>query len=149
MIAVERASIFELPADVRVNTINTAGVMGAGVALAFRRRYPDMFRAYKLACELGSIQIGTLHTWQADDCLIVNLPTKLSWRTPSQYNYVESGLRALRILLQEIEAGRRVTIPAIGCGNGGLDWSVVLPMINMELAPVAERHSITLLEPLR
>lgn len=159
MITVARASIFELPADVRINTVNTVGVMGAGVALAFRRRYPDMFRAYELACERGEVRIGSLHTWRADDAcssrgacspsLIVNFPTKMHWREKSRYEYVRAGLVALRDLLATLEAGKRVVIPALGCGNGGLDWSVVLPMIKTELAPVGERHSITILEPLR
>jgi O-acetyl-ADP-ribose deacetylase (regulator of RNase III) len=126
--------MFETPADIRVNTVNCVGVMGAGVALAFKTKYPAMFRAYKAACDAQEVQPGKLNIWRTlDGEWVINFPTKRHWRENSRYEDIELGLVALRDYLAG--QGRvRVTLPALGCGHGGLDWERVSAMIREQLA---------------
>lgn len=132
MIHYVSGNCFDRAADVRVNTVNCVGVMGKGIALQFKQRYPKMFLDYKTACERGEVTPGRLHTYGTSDCLIVNFPTKRHWHKPSRYEDVDAGLDALRSLLAPM--GRvHVTLPALGCGNGGLDWNRVSQMIGFDL----------------
>jgi len=124
--------MFAMDADYRVNTVNCMGVMGAGVALAFRERYPEMFAAYQVECRLGLVAPGRLGKWSGPDCTIINLPTKRQPRNKSRYEDVEAGLAALRHFLED-KGGVRVTLPALGCGHGRLDWTVVRGMIEAHL----------------
>lgn len=137
MIKMAFGDLFESGAQVLVNPVNCIGAMGAGVALQFKRRYPGMFREYKHECDYGHARVGLLMQWTAPNGqLIVNLPTKVSWRFPSEYRYVEKGLIALATLLEEPRfEGASVALPPLGCGLGGLDWDVVLPMILKHLGP--------------
>lgn len=150
MLTIKRSDIFAERADIRVNAVNTVGVMGAGVARAFRLRYPYMYYTYKLACDYGDLQIGSLHVYHADDCTIVNFPTKKHWRNPSSYSYIAAALPQLAAVIrqyaEEIKPSPRVVVPALGCGNGGLDWSVVRSMIESELSSLPA--DIVVLEPL-
>lgn len=123
-----RGDMFDFHADIHVNTVNCVGVMGAGVALAMKSRYPEMFRAYKKACENGQVKPGELHIWRTLTEWIINFPTKRHWREDSRYEDIESGLVALRRYLVGI-GHVRVTLPALGCGHGGLDWSRVSKLI--------------------
>jgi adenine-specific DNA methylase/O-acetyl-ADP-ribose deacetylase (regulator of RNase III) len=125
--------MFDTPADIRVNTVNCVGVMGAGVALAFKQRFPEMYRDYKRECELGRVRPGELHVWKnLSGDWIINFPTKRHWREKSRYEDIESGLVALREYLAQL--GKvRVTLPALGSGHGGLDWSRVSKMIQKHL----------------
>ena len=125
-------NLFDSPAEGLVNTVNTVGVMGKGIALQFKRRYPENFKVYKAACNSQTLVPGVvLDVWDQDafgrKC-ILNFPTKEHWRNPSKYEYIEAGLPALReaILRNKLTS---VAIPPLGCGNGGLDWEVVRPMI--------------------
>lgn len=132
MIEWTSGDMFRVDVDVRVNTVNCVGVMGAGVALAFKERYPDMFRAYKRACKNGEIQPGKLDIWHTLTEWVVNFPTKQHWRNKSEYRDIEAGLRALREYLLE-KGNVSVALPALGCGHGGLDWELVSKMIETEL----------------
>lgn len=125
MIKFTEGDIFDFPADVRINTVNCVGVMGAGVALAFKNKYPEMFKEYQQACKAGRIKPGFLHIWRtAGGEQIINFPTKRHWRERSRYEDIEAGLNALREFLAN--QGRvRVVLPALGCGHGGLDWTKV------------------------
>ena len=124
--------MFETPADIRVNTVNCVGIMGAGVALAFKNRYPAMFREYKRECAAGNIRPGALHVWRELDQWVINFPTKRHWKEKSRYEDIESGLVALREYL--LKAGPvKLALPALGCGHGGLDWNVVSDMIRRHL----------------
>jgi O-acetyl-ADP-ribose deacetylase (regulator of RNase III) len=133
MIHFTKGDMFDVEADVRVNTVNCVGVMGAGVALAFKKRYPDMFLDYKKACDAGQVSPGNMYVWhsQANDW-VINFPTKRHWREKSRYDDILSGLDALFNYLKK-HVGVRVALPALGCGNGGLDWSRVKPMIEEKL----------------
>ena len=140
MIRYEQGDIFDTPADIRVNTVNCVGVMGAGVALAFKNRYPDMFRDYVHACKDGLVRPGKPHLWEKGDLYepvtVVNLPTKDHWRQPSTYEYVEKGLMWLHDFVAQ-RGNVRVTVPALGCGHGGLDWEKVKPMMETSLCDLA------------
>lgn len=132
MIRFTQGDMFETPADIRVNTVNCVGVMGAGVALAFKNRYPAMFREYKRECAAGRMQPGFMHVWRELDQWIINFPTKRHWKDKSRYDDVEAGLVALREYLFKL-GPVKVALPALGCGHGGLDWKKVSAMIREHL----------------
>jgi hypothetical protein len=125
--------MFDRPADIRINTVNCVGVMGKGIALEFKKRYPQMFAAYARACRDGEVQVGSLHVFAIDNLQIINFPTKQHWRDGSQYQWISDGLHALRRHLLQFP-GHHVTIPALGCSNGGLLWPVVGQMTHDILA---------------
>lgn len=125
--------MFETPADLRVNTVNCVGVMGAGVAAAFKKRYPEMYRDYVRACKNGEVQPGRLHIWKTlTGEWVVNFPTKRHWKEKSRYEDIEAGLVELRKYLAA-QGSVRMTLPALGCGHGGLSWEKVAPLIEQYL----------------
>ena len=144
MITFKSGDMFEGTYDVMVNTVNCVGVMGKGVALEFKKRFPDMFRAYKEDCSKGEVVPGKLHVWVGWTETIVNLPTKRHWRDGSRYEDVEVGLVALREYLAS-RGAVTVALPPPGCGNGGLDWKVVKGMVSKHLDGLDA--SITAFEP--
>lgn len=116
-----------------VNTVNTVGVMGKGIALQFKEAFPVNNRKYMEACKKQELTIGkVLAVWDSNlllgKKLIINFPTKKHWRQPSKYEYIETGLAALVELLKK-ENIRSIAIPPLGCGNGGLDWNQVRKLI--------------------
>lgn len=128
-----KGNMFNTPAEILINTVNCVGVMGAGIALKFKQRYPQMFDEYRRKCGAGEIRPGELHVWQSlNGERIVNFPTKRDWRNDSRYEDIESGLLALKLFLAS-QGPVRVVIPALGCGHGGLDWSIVSAMISEHL----------------
>lgn len=132
-------------AQLLVNTVNTVGVMGAGVAKAVRLRYPDIMAPYKAACESPDprrrLEPGTLHLYTAPDGrLVVNMATKQNWRDPSEYDWVGAGLVYLnRLLCEKRKDIKSVLLPPPGCGHGGLEWEKVNRMVRTYLRPAAER----------
>lgn len=132
MIKFVTGDFFDYEANIRINTVNCVGVMGAGVALLFKKKFPDMFKEYYKACKIGEIMPGKPHVWSQydmfSDLTIINFPTKLDWRNPSEYEYIEKGLSWLRNYLKDKKEAT-VTLPALGCGHGGLDWEKVKGMI--------------------
>lgn len=144
MIQFMRGNLFDVRADILVNTVNCVGVMGKGVALEFKNRYPAMFFAYRAACARGDLRIGTIHVWHRD-VWIINLPTKKDWRNTSEYECIEAGLIALRNYLREQSRAYSVAMPPPGCGNGGLDWARVKPMIEKTLGSLP--NTIYVFEP--
>lgn len=119
-----------------VNTVNTVGVMGKGIALQFAERYKENLRQYKQACKSGELQPGILLVVQDRDIhgdrTIINFPTKKHYRHPSKYEYIETGLKALTKVVRELSI-KSIALPPLGCGNGGLDWQVVKEMIQRHL----------------
>lgn len=111
-----------------MNTVNVVGVMGKGIALEFKERYPDMYKAYKKLCDNHSLDVGKLHLWRAVDHWVLNFPTKTTWRQPSKLDYVESGLEAFRRSYKQMGISS-VSFPPLGCGNGNLDWGDVRPLM--------------------
>ena len=134
MITYIDADLFMSPAKVLVNTVNTKGVMGKGIALRFKRVYPDMFRAYRDHCEYGRLGIGQLFLYKTRHKWILNFPTKKHWRTPSRVEYIEAGLR--KFAASYAERGiTSIAFPALGCGNGELDFEAqVKPLMEKYLS---------------
>lgn len=138
-------NMFDRPADIRINTVNCVGVMGAGVALAFKRLHPLMFAEYQRKCRAGLILPGQLHVWHAPNGeRIVNFPTKRHWHDNSRYEDIDAGLLALKTFLAD--QGRvRVTLPALGCGHGRLNWTIIASMITKHLQGLEAQ--ITVFQP--
>ncbi len=133
MLEFVKGDLFDVKADIRVNTVNCVGVMGAGVALAFKQRYPEMFRDYRYDCKSGAIRPGKMHIWKSlSGDWVINFPTKRDWREPSRYEDIDAGLIDLREYLDSV-GPVSVALPALGCGHGGLDWSRVSGMIRERL----------------
>lgn len=128
MVNFTSGNMFAIKADIRVNTVNCVGIMGAGVALSFKVRYLEMFEEYRRRCQCREVQVGQLDIHHLDGLTIVNLPTKVVPRKKSQYEWVESGLKSLHEFLKG-KGLVRVTLPALGCGHGGLDWDRVKGLI--------------------
>lgn len=123
-----------LDADVEavVNTVNTVGVMGKGIALMFKERFPENYAAYAAACKAKEVRIGKMFVSPTNELdgprWVINFPTKEHWRAPARLDWVRAGLAALRKVIQERQI-RSVALPPLGCGNGGLDWAEVRPLI--------------------
>jgi O-acetyl-ADP-ribose deacetylase (regulator of RNase III) len=130
--AIERGKGNLLAADVDalVNTVNSEGVMGKGLALQFKKAFPDNFAAYERACKAGEVAPGRMHVVQrlASPRFIINFPTKKHWRHPSKLEYIRDGLRDLVAQVRALGIAS-IAIPPLGCGNGGLAWSDVRPLI--------------------
>lgn len=124
------------PADTLVNTVNTVGVMGKGVAKEMRAIYPEMFVAYEARCAAGDLVPGSLHLWRTPHKNVLNLPTKRHWRSPSRIEDIEAALRTFAAEWHRYGL-TRVSFPQLGCGNGGLDWeSQVRPLMERWLGPL-------------
>lgn len=135
-------SLFDGQFDALINTVNCQGVMGTGIALKFKQKHPTMFKQYKLDCDRHKLTIGKGTRFDCDDGLIIfNLPTKFNWYDESTLHYVEQGLIWLKKEL-ELEECMKVAIPQLGCGNGGLKWEVVKPLIKTHLEEL--QHDIYL-----
>jgi O-acetyl-ADP-ribose deacetylase (regulator of RNase III) len=138
MIKVFEGDMMQSKAEALVNTVNTVGVMGKGIALQFKEAFPSNNKAYIDACKSKELEIGKIFAIWDENLelgrkLIINFPTKTHWRYPSKYEYIEKGLIALRQLLQK-EKIKSIAIPPLGSGNGGLDWNKVKPMIEKALS---------------
>ncbi|MGD0461412.1 MAG: macro domain-containing protein [Tepidisphaeraceae bacterium] len=132
MIQFKKGNLLEANVDAVVNSVNTVGVMGKGIALMFKERFPDNFKAYEAASKRGDVQIGRMFVTAATELSgprwIINFPTKKHWRHPSKVEWIAEGLKDLRAVIAEKRI-RSVAIPPLGSGNGGLDWSVVRRLI--------------------
>lgn len=139
MITYVDGDLFTSPAKVLVNTVNTVGVMGKGLAKEFKRLFPEMFSEYQRLCEEGDLVIGSLFLYHTPHKSVLNFPTKRHWRSPSTVEYIEQGLRTF------IESYERLGIdsiafPQLGCGNGELDWdSQVRPLMENYLREIPIR----------
>lgn len=133
MITYTRTNIFESNAQVLVNTVNTVGVMGKGLAKEFKRLYPDMFESYQDYCNKKRFQIGNLHLYQTKNKQILNFPTKQNWRSASKLEYIELGLKKFVEQYQQQKINS-ISFPMLGCGNGGLSWrSEIKPLMHKYL----------------
>ncbi len=132
MIEYIEGDIFESPAQVIVNTVNTVGVMGKGLALSFKQRYPQMFEKYKLACEKHQLTIGKLMLFYEPDHWLLMFPTKENWRNPSKLEYIEKGLMKFTQTYAEKNI-TSIAFPRLGCGNGELNWEDVKPIMEKHL----------------
>lgn len=132
MIDLACGKLLDAEAEALVNPVNCVGIMGKGLALQFRRAFPENFRAYAEACRQGRVRLGELFVFSlpgtAQPRFLVNLPTKAHWRDGSQLEDLARGLEALRIWIL-VSAVRTIAVPALGCGLGGLRWEQVRPLI--------------------
>jgi O-acetyl-ADP-ribose deacetylase (regulator of RNase III) len=131
-------NLLESRADALVNTVNTVGVMGKGIALMFKEAFPANFREYEAACKRGDVRTGTMFVTERPAMMgpprwIINFPTKQHWRAKTRLEWIEAGLQDLRRVILDREIAS-IAIPPLGCGNGGLEWRDVRPMIERALA---------------
>ncbi len=138
MINYIEGNLFESKAEALVNTVNTAGIMGKGIALQFKKEFPHNYKVYKIACQNKNFSIGDLLITEEESLLygkkiIIDLPTKTDWRKPSEYSYIEIGLKKLVQAIREREI-KSIAIPPLGSGNGGLNWGNVRTLMETTLA---------------
>ncbi|MCF8361725.1 MAG: macro domain-containing protein [Prolixibacteraceae bacterium] len=137
MISFKTGNIFESNAEALVNTVNTVGVMGKGVALQFKKAYYNNYKAYVEACKNNEIRIGKLFVFKdsnlsSGEKYIINFPTKKDWRKPSEYCFIEAGLDDLADIIKKYNI-KSLAIPPLGAGNGGLEWEKVKRIIKQKL----------------
>lgn len=133
MIEYRRGDLFASGAVALVNTVNCVGVMGKGVALQFKHRFPENYLAYVSACQRGYLSPGGIFPFWDDKSLswIINVATKNHWKNPSTIEWVNLGARLIRAHCDSYRIPT-VAIPPLGCGNGGLNWADVKPIIDRE-----------------
>ncbi|MER6782728.1 MULTISPECIES: macro domain-containing protein [unclassified Streptomyces] len=139
MIEEVHGNLLNAEVDALVNTVNTVGVMGKGVALQFKQAFPENFKFYKAACEHGEFSLGEVLVFDSGKLgsqrYIVNFPTKGHWRSRSKLRDVDSALSALVQAIKEYRI-QTIAIPALGCGNGGLDWPEVRALVYEKLSHI-------------
>lgn len=149
--AIERTTgnLLAANVDALVNPVNTVGVMGKGLALAFKRAFPEVFREYAAACKRGEVVVGRMHVVLRSGTprVIINFPTKQHWRQPAKLDYVREGMGDLVAQIRALEI-TSIAIPALGCGLGGLAWADVEPLIVSAVAPLDDVR-VVLFEPER
>ena len=130
MIIEKNGNIFTTEAQTIVNTVNCVGVMGKGLALQFKKRYPENFDDYRIFCEKGLLTIGNMFitNQRAQPKYVINFPTKVHWRDKSKIEYIFQGLHDLKCYASLMQI-KSIAIPPLGCGLGGLDWKDVKPLI--------------------
>lgn len=150
MIKYITGNIFESDAEALVNTVNTVGVMGKGIALGFKKRYPENFKIYLNACKTNELKIGTLLVTETQDLngkkIIINFPTKKHWRNPSEYEYIEKGAVELVRVIKE-KGIKSIAIPPLGAGNGGLNWAQVRSILTNHILPIRDLCDFIIYEP--
>lgn len=150
MITFTQGNLLEAKAEALVNTVNTVGVMGKGIALMFKERFDQNYRLYAGACKAKQVQTGRMFVTEVQELdgprWIVNFPTKQHWRAPSQMAWVVDGLQDLRRFLVEQEV-KSIAIPPLGAGNGGLEWADVREQIKTALGDLDTE--ILVFEPTR
>jgi O-acetyl-ADP-ribose deacetylase (regulator of RNase III) len=128
MIRFASGNLLDSDAEALVNAVNTVGVMGKGIALMFKKAFPDNYRAYRVACNEGKVNVGHMFVYEraaaGSPRWIINFPTKMHWRNPSRLEWIREGLQDLRRVARKHEI-RSIAIPPLGAGLGGLDWNDV------------------------
>lgn len=136
MITDVHGNLLASDADALVNTVNTVGVMGKGIALHFKNAYPANYKAYRAACQRHEVRLGEMFVFDAGQLVrprwVINFPTKNHWKSPSRLDDIESGLDDLVRVITERDI-RSIAVPPLGCGNGGLNWADVRPIIEAKL----------------
>ena len=160
MITDVHGNLLAADADALVNTVNTVGVMGKGIALQFKNAYPGNYKAYRAACQRHEVRLGEMFVFDAGQLVrprwVINFPTKNHWKSPSRLTDIESGLDDLVRVITEHDI-RSIAVPPLGCGNGGLDWADVRPIIEAKLRgldvevllypPEGDRYLVGVLAP--
>ena len=134
MIEFGKNNFFDAGTEGMVCTVNTVGIMGKGIALEFKKRFPDNFSAYQKWCHSGA-KPGTVFLFKRNNNFIFNFATKEHWRNPSKIEWIVSGLKELKKLIIENNV-KSIAVPALGCSLGGLNWNDVKPLIISELTGI-------------
>ncbi len=141
MLTLASGDLLKAGTEAIVNTVNCVGVMGKGIALQFKQAFPKNFDAYQAACKRGEMRPGRMHVFDTGSMInprwIINFPTKDHWKGKSKLRDIESGLADLKRVIRE-RGIRSIAVPPLGCGNGGLDWAVVEPMIREAFADLSD-----------
>ena len=140
MIHYKTGNLLDSEAEALVNTVNTVGVMGKGIALQFKNMFPNNFNLYFKACRNKEVKVGQLFITEEETLLsgkkiIINFPTKTSWKLPSEYQYIEAGLSELVKVIERRNI-KSIAIPPLGSGNGGLDWNKVKQILENHLSDI-------------
>lgn len=137
MIREGHGDLLSADVDALVNTVNTVGVMGKGIALQFKKRFPGNFKAYAAACKAGDVETGRMFIFDAGQLVrprwIINFPTKRHWKSNSRIEDIDAGLDDLARAIADLGI-RSIAVPPLGCGLGGLRWTDVKPLIEAKLA---------------
>lgn len=149
MIQYTKGNILRADAEALVNTVNCVGFMGKGIALQFKKAYPDNFTDYQKACRADEVQPGKMHIHSTGRMInplyIINFPTKRHYRERSRYEDIESGLKTLVAEIRRLGI-RSIAVPPLGCGLGGLNWGKVKEMIELAFAELPDTQ-VLLFEP--
>ncbi|MEP6467058.1 MAG: macro domain-containing protein [Parafilimonas sp.] len=142
MIHYVKGNLLDSKAEALVNTVNTVGVMGKGVALQFKQQFPENTKVFIKACKEGKITIGKLlvtkdTSLHSGEKIIINFPTKTDWRKPSEYNYIEKGLQDLLHIIKERDI-KSIALPPLGAGNGGLNWVRVKQILERNFSSLSD-----------
>ena len=145
MITFAQGNLLDANVEAVVNTVNTVGVMGKGIALMFKEAFPRNFKEYEAACKRKEVKVGRMFVTETGDLMgpkwIINFPTKIHWRQRTKMEWITEGLKDLRRVIEEKNI-RSVAVPPLGCGNGGLDWREVRPTIEDALSSLPDVHVI-------
>ncbi len=149
MIVYKTGDIFNEDAEAIVNTVNCVGVMGRGIALQFKKRFPENFKVYESACKKKSVIPGKMFIYKTGSLIgpkyVINFPTKRHWRGASRIEDIESGLQDLEKVIKELKI-KSIALPPLGSGLGGLDWNEVRSLIENKLSQIFD-ISIVVFEP--
>ena len=149
MIRYTRGNLLDEPVEALVNTVNTVGVMGKGIALMFKERFPKNMAAYSQACKAGQVTTGKMFVTETGELMgarwIINFPTKQHWRDKSKIEWIEEGLQELKQFIIEHQV-KSIAIPPLGAGNGGLNWHEVKSKIEAALSDL-DQVEIVIFEP--
>ncbi|MEV6984187.1 macro domain-containing protein [Sphaerisporangium sp. NPDC051017] len=141
MLTLRSGNLLDAEVEALVNTVNTVGVAGKGIALQFRQAYPENFKAYARACKRGEVVPGKMFVYDdgriGSGRYVINFPTKRHWRAASRLEDIESGLVDLVRVVRELGI-RSLAVPPLGCGNGGLEWRDVFPLIDRAAAELPD-----------
>ncbi len=141
MIHYSKGNLLEANVEAIINTVNCVGVMGKGIALQFKQAFPENFAVYAKACNAAEVQPGRMFVFERRDLVnprfIINFPTKTHWKAKSRLEHVEQGLVDLVRVIREKQI-KSIAIPPLGCGNGGLDWADVQPLIEQAFEQLPE-----------
>lgn len=149
MLSYKNGNIFNEDVEAIVNTVNCVGVMGRGLALQYKKTFPDNFKAYSIACKNGEVIPGKMYVYNTGQIFnpryIINFPTKRHWRAKSKIEDIQNGLDDLLRVIKEYNI-KSIAIPPLGSGLGGLDWADVKKLINQKLSQID--CNIVIFEPL-
>lgn len=145
MIEFVHGDLFEAEVEALVNAVNCVGVMGKGLALQFKHKFPENFAAYKTACKESRVLPGQMFVYEPDQAelpkYIINFPTKRHWRTKSLMEDIQLGLAALRDDVERLRISS-IAIPPLGCGLGGLEWDRVREKIEFAFGPMSKVRAL-------